>query len=148
MTDFLATTPFSFVRRLAAAGPATSSLYLLICDADESGAILADMTAEVRIQLSQDVQTLAGSELQTGNLKSSNQLATGDLLVIVFDRWLPKVVSSLDRNIVLLTGGGITTLIATPGIADRVLGGAPNLRNRLTDVLILKREDDLADSQE
>ena len=55
--------------------------------------------------------------------------------LIVLDHWKPQVLSVLDRNIVLFTRSGTLLLLATPEIGERALAAAPNLRNRLTDIL-------------
>jgi hypothetical protein len=119
----------------------------LICDAAEVGAVLADMAAEVEIQLGLSLRPFTGSELRPESLDALTERNAGDLVVITLDRWLPKLVRSLDRNIVLLTGGGTVVLLAVGDIAERVLRVAPNLRNRLTDVLVLRPEEVFGDSR-
>ena len=147
MTEFSATTPFRLVRRLAAVGPDAPSIYLLVCDAAEMDAVLADMAAEVQIQLGLNLRPFAASELRPGSLGALTEHNAGDLVVITLDRWLPALVCSFDRNIVLLTAGGTVVLLAIRDIAERVLSAAPNLRNRLTDVLVLRSDEAFGDSQ-
>ena len=69
------------------------------------------------------------------------------LILITLDKWLPKLVGYFDRNIVLLTRAGTVLLVASRKIAERVLAVAPNLRNRLTDVLLVKPDEALGDPQ-
>jgi hypothetical protein len=147
MTEFATTSPFSLVRRLAAVGQGTPSVYLLICDAAGVDAVVADMAAEVRIQLGLNLRPFVASQLRPESLEPFTQRYAGDVVVITLDRWLPTLVSSFDRNIVLLTATGTVALIATIEIAERVLRAAPNLRNRLTDVLFLKPEEVFGDSR-
>ena len=147
MTEFSVTTPFRLVRRLAAVGPAAPSIYLLVCDAAEMDAVLADMAAEVYIQLGLTLRPFAASELRPDTLAALSERNPGDLVVITLNRWVPALVSSFDRNIVLLTAGGTVVLLAIRDIAERMLSAAPNLRNRLTDVLVLRSDEALGDPQ-
>jgi hypothetical protein len=147
MTEFSATTPFRLVRRLAAVGQDTPSVYLLICNAGEMDTVLADMTAEVQAQLGLNLRPFAASELRPESLQALAKHYPGDLVVITLDHWLPMLVSSFDRNIVLLTAGGTVVLLAVRDIAERMLRVAPNLRNRLTDVLVLIPDEVFGDSR-
>jgi hypothetical protein len=147
MTEFSATTPFRLVRRLAAVGQDTPSVYLLICDAGEMDMVLADMAAEVQTQLGLNLRPLSASELRPESLEALAKHHAGDLVVVTLDHWLPTLVSSFDRNIVLFTAGGTVVLLAIRDIAERMLRGAPNLRNRLTDVLVLIPDGVLGDSR-
>jgi hypothetical protein len=121
MSDFAVTTPFQLVRRLAAAGRESPSVYLLIADAAEIEAVQADVAAEVEVQI--------GDSLRSAN--------PWPVILVTFDRWIPKLIDSLDRNIVLATSAGAVFLLANDEIGNRVLAAAPNLRNRLTDVLVI-----------
>jgi hypothetical protein len=146
MTEFSATTAFRLVRRLAAVGRDTPSVYLLICDAAEMTSVLADMTVEVQIQLGLNLRSFAGSELHPGSLEALTERNVGDLAVIILDHWFPKLVRSFDRNVVMLTSGGTVVLLATPDIAEGMLRSAPNLRSRLTDILLLRPEEALREA--
>ena len=57
------------------------------------------------------------------------------MVLVTLDRWIPKLIDSLDRNIVLATSAGAVFLLTNEEIANRILAAAPNLRNRLTDVV-------------
>ncbi|MGB9456880.1 MAG: hypothetical protein WCB12_12605 [Bryobacteraceae bacterium] len=146
MTEFSATTPFRLVRRLAAVGQDAPSLYLLICAAGERDAVLAEIAAEVEIQLGLNLHQLAGSELQPENLEPLINRDASDLIVIALDRWLPSLVGSFDRNVVLLTAGGTAMLLADADVVERILTAAPNLRNRLTDILLITPDEILRGS--
>jgi hypothetical protein len=61
--------------------------------------------------------------------------------LITLDHWLPKLVTALDRNVVSLTRGGAVLLLANQAIAERLLSAAPNLRNRLSDVLTIRPDE-------
>src|SRR5579863_9177365 len=137
MIDFSPTTPFRLARRLAAAGQDTPSIYLLICKAPAMDAVRADLAAEVEIQLGSKLRTLLGSDVRPELLDDAFKHDTIWLISLVtLNRWLPTLVDSLDRNIVLLARARTAVLLlATPEVAERALASAPNLRNRITDVL-------------
>lgn len=148
MIDFSATTPFRLVRRLAAAGQDTPSVYLLVCDAAAVDAVRADIAAEVEVQLGFKVRSLAASEVLPERLEDAFTAETVRPVVLVtLDRWLPRLVDSFDRNIVLLTRAGIVLLLASQVIAERALAAGPNLRNRLTDVLSIKPDEAFGDAR-
>jgi hypothetical protein len=113
-------------------------LYLLICEAGAMNAIRADLTAEVQVQLGFDIRFLTASEVRPEKLEEA---FVGDavrpVVLIALDRWLPKLIGSLDRNIVVLTRAGTVLLLADRHIAERALAAAPNLRSRLADVLAI-----------
>jgi hypothetical protein len=142
MTDFSATIAFGLVRRLAAAGTHTPSLYLLISDAGAIRAIEADIAAEVQVQLGVGLRSLAAAGVRLDRLEAA---FTGDpdrpITLITLDHWLPKLVTALDRNVVSLTKGGAVLLLADQGVAERLLSAAPNLRNRLSDVLAIRPDE-------
>src|ERR1022692_481544 len=130
MTGFSATTAFRLVRRLAAIGPDSPSLYLLVADAPAMRAIQADIAAEVQVQI--------GVTLHAFDAADQDALAHDPdtpVTLITFDHWLPKFVTAIDRNIVLLTRNGAMLLLASQEVVERMLAAAPNLRSRLTDVL-------------
>jgi hypothetical protein len=148
MIDFSATTPFRLVRRLAAAGQNTPSVYLLVCDAAAVDAVRADLAAEVQVQLGSNLRSLAASEVRPERLEDAFTLETDRPVVLVtLNRWLPKLVDSFDRNIVLLTRAGIVLLLASHEIGERALATGPNLRNRLTDVLSIKPDETFGDAR-
>jgi len=146
MIDFSATTAFQLVRRLAAAGPATPSAYLLACDPAVMDAVRSDIAAEVQVQLGFHLRSLTASEVPPERLAEAlTRDAVWPLVLITLDRWLPKLMRSFDGNIVLLTEAGTVLLVASREIAERVLATAPNLRNRLTDVLLIEPEEVFGD---
>lgn len=146
MSNFSKITAFGLVRRIAVAGKGAPSLYLLICSGAVLDAVRADIMAEVHIQLRFNPRFLAASDIQLRRLKAALRSdRVRPLIVITLDRWLPKLVSSLDRNVVLLTKAGIVLLVATRTIANRLLTAAPNLSNRLTDVLAIKPDQAFGD---
>jgi hypothetical protein len=148
MIDFSATTAFRLVRRLAAAGQDTPSLYLLVCETAAMDAVRADLAAEVQVQLGFNLRLLAASELRAERLEDAFTPETvWPLILITLDNLPPNLVDSLDRNIVLLTRAGAVLLVASRKIAECVLKAAPNLRNRLTDILLIKPDEAFGDPQ-
>jgi hypothetical protein len=138
MTGFASTTPFRIIRGLAAAGPNARSLYLLICETDAVSAVRADLADEVLVQLGGDMRSLTTSEVQPDKLEEAFIGDAGrPVVLITLDRWAPKLIDSLDRNVVLLTRAGTVILLADRKVAERALAVAPNLRNRLADVLAI-----------
>lgn len=148
MIDFSTTTTFQLIRRLAAGGQHTPSLYMLVCETAVSDAVRADIAAEAQIQLGLNLRSLAASDVLPERLED---IFTPDsvlpLILITLDRWLPKLVDSFDRNVVFWARAGIVLLIASREIAERVLAAAPNLRNRLTDVLLIKPDEVFGDTR-
>jgi len=141
MTGFPATTAFRLVRRLATIGPDSPSLYLLIADARTMPAIQADIAAEVQVQVGVTLQALAAVDVKLDKLEDVfAQPPDSQVTLITLDRWLPKLVTAFDRNIVLLTRSGAVLLLASPEVAGRLLPAAPNLRNRLTGVFAIRLE--------
>jgi hypothetical protein len=142
MTGFSATTAFRLVRRLAAVGLDTPSLYLLISDAPEMHVIQADITAEVQVQIGVTLRALVAVDVRLDRLEDvfARDPAT-PVTLITLDRWLPKLVAALDRNIVLLTTAGAVLLLANREVAEHMLAAAPNLRNRLSDVLAMRPDE-------
>ena len=142
MTAFPVTTAFRLVRRLAAIGPDSPSLYLLIADAPAIQAIQADIAAEVQVQIGVALQALAAVDVRLDKLEDVLAPAPDTrVTLITLDRWLPNLVTALDRNIVLLTRSGAVLLLASPEVAERILPAAPNLRNRLTGVFAIRLEE-------
>jgi hypothetical protein len=142
MNGFSATTAFGLVRRLAAVGLDTPSLYLLIAEAAEAHVIQADITAEVQVQLGVGFRALAAAAVRLDRLEgvfTQNPVAL--VTLIMLDGWLPKFVAALDRNIVLLTTPGAVLLLANREVAEHILVAAPNLRNRLSDVLAIRPDE-------
>jgi hypothetical protein len=142
MIGFSATTAFGLVRRLATVGLDTPSLYLLISDAPEMHVIQADITAEIQVQLGVGIQVLAAADVGAGRLEDVFiQDPATPVILITLDRWLPKLVAALDRNMVLLETPGAVLLLASRGVAEHMLIAAPNLRNRLSDVLAMRPDE-------
>jgi len=149
MINFSVTTAFRLVRRLAAAGQDTPSVYLLICEAAAMDAVRADLAAEIEIQLGLNLRSLAASEVRPERLEDAFITDTAwPVVLIALDHWLPKFVDALDRNIVLVTRAGTVLLFTNQEIAHRALAAAPNLRNRLTDVLAIKSDEAFGDARE
>jgi hypothetical protein len=142
MTDFSATIAFVLIRRLAAAGTDTPSLYLLISDTGATRAIEADIAAEVQVQLGLGLRSLVAAEMRLDRLEEAfKRDPDRPVTLITLDHWLPKLVTALDRNVVSLTRGGAVLLLANQAIAERLLSAAPNLRNRLSDVLTIRPDE-------
>jgi hypothetical protein len=142
MTDFAATIAFGLVRRLAAAGTGTPSLYLLISDAGAIRAIESDIAAEVQVQLGVGLRSLLAAEMGLDRLEEAFMPDPDrPVTLITLDHWLPKLVIALDRNVVSLTRGGAVLLLANQAVAERLLSAAPNLRNRLSDVLAIRPDE-------
>lgn len=147
MIDFSSTTAFRLVRRLAAAGQNTPSVYLLVCETAAMDAILADIMAEVQVQFGFNPRLLSASRVPPERLEDAfTSDSTSPLVLVTLDRWLPQLVDSFDRNVVLLTRDGIVLLVASRKIAERVLATAPNLRNRLTDILSMRTDEAFGDA--
>lgn len=144
MTGFSATTAFRLVRRLAAIGPESPSLYLLIADAAAMQAIEADIAAEVHVQIGVTLRALAAVDVKSGRLEDVFAHAPDTWVTLMaLDHRLPKLVTALDRNIVSLTKGGAVLLLASREVAESMLPAAPNLRNRLTGVFAIRLEEAL-----
>ena len=142
MIDFSATSPFGLVRRLAAAGQDSPSVYLLISEAAAIDAVQADIAAEVQVQLGVNLRSLAASEVQPERLEDAFAVdSMSPVVLITLDHWAPKLIDSLDRNVVLVPRAGPVLLLADFELAERALAAAPNLRNRLTDVLAIGPEE-------
>jgi hypothetical protein len=134
MMDFSTTTPFQLARMLAAVGQESPSIYLLISEPAGMEAVHTDIAAEVEVQLGSPIRTLVASEMQLERLEDEFRPDTARPVVLVrLDVWMPKLVRSLDRHVVLMTRAGAVLLLGTQDLAERVLTKAPNLRNRLTD---------------
>jgi len=104
-------------------------------------AIQADIAAEVQVQVGVTLQALAAVDVKLDKLEDVfAQPPDSQVTLITLDRWLPKLVTAFDRNIVLLTRSGAVLLLASPEVAGRLLPAAPNLRNRLTGVFAIRLE--------
>lgn len=118
------------------AGREVPSVYLLIVEPATTAGIETDLLAEIQIQLGTRVRSLVASALQPERLDDAfRQEADQPVILISIDRWVPKLIHSMDSNVVLLTQGGALLLLADRELAERVLSAAPNLRSRLADVL-------------
>ena len=101
-------------------------------------AVRADLTDEVQVQLGFDIRFLTASEVRPEKLgEAFVRDAVRPVILITLDRWLPKLIDSLDCNVVVLTRAGTVLLLADRQIAERALAAAPNLRSRLADVLAI-----------
>jgi hypothetical protein len=111
-------------------------------------AVRADIAAEVQVQLGFNLRSLAASEVRPERLEEAFTPETvWPVVLVTLDHWLPKLIDSFDRNIVLLTGSGVVLLLASHEIAERALAAGPNLRNRLTDVLLIKPDEAFGDGR-
>jgi hypothetical protein len=138
MIEFSSVTPFRFARSIAVAGLQNPAIYLLICDAEAAAAVAADLVAEIDIQLGAAVEIETASELRANGLKVWRD---GSIRLVLVDQWIPELVDSLDRHsAVLVQDGGKLLLLATKELAERILRRAPNLRNRLTDIVQINPE--------
>jgi len=138
MTTFVATTGFRLVRRLGAAGPENPAMYLLIAKPAEVDAVKFDLKEEVDVQLGLKLRSVVAAELWLETIEDVFKPdPASPVVLITMDRWMPKLVRTFDRNVVLLTRAGPVLLLANPEIAERTLVAAPNLRNRLTDILAI-----------
>lgn len=118
------------------AGREVPSVYLLIVEPATTAGIQTDLLAEIQIQLGTRVRSMVASALQPERLDDAfRQEADRPVILMSIDRWVPKLIHSMDRNVVLLTRGGAILLLTNRELAERVLSAAPNLRNRLVDVL-------------
>jgi hypothetical protein len=142
MTDFLTTTAFALVRRLAASGQETPSFYLLVSEDRAIDTVRAELAAEVEVQLGVKLRFVLASEMDPERLEDSLTTAGGvPITLITMDHWKPKVIDSLDGNIVWVTGAGTVLLLASFELAEQTLAAAPNMRNRFTDVLKIQLDE-------
>lgn len=138
MSDFGHSTAFGFVRRLAATGVGCPSMYLLLSESSAIEAVQADLVAEIEVQLGSEIRMRVASEVAPEKLEQAFLPSGAPAVTLVrFDRWVPQLVQSLDRNVVLLTRAGVVLLLSTMDLGRRTLAAAPNLRSRITDVLSL-----------
>jgi hypothetical protein len=136
MTDFATTTAFQLVRRLAAAGQETPSLYMLISEPVAIDIIREDLAAEVEVQLGGNLRSVAP------NWSEDAMITVGGspVVLITLDQWAPTTIAAMDRNIVRLTTAGPVLLLATAEVAEKAVAAAPNVRSRLTDILLIERD--------
>jgi hypothetical protein len=140
MIDFSTTTAFRLIRRLAM-GEGSTAMYLLIYEEGAQSAIEADLQAEVEVQLSSPLAIGRVSEmLEVDNLLGLPDV--GGIRVLRIDRWSPELVALLDTHVIRLEQAGaqflfLTTLVLT----EKLLGVAPNFRNRLTEILRIVPDD-------
>lgn len=138
MIDFSTTTTFGVVRRVAATGLSTPSIYVLICEPGELGAIRKDLAAEIEVQLGSELRSLDASNITFDVLLEANAHANGPgIVLLAMRRWEHNLVDSIDRNIVLLTESGTLLLLTSFDVAERILARAPNLRSRIADVFLI-----------
>jgi hypothetical protein len=132
MMEFEEVTPFRLVRSLGVSGTRNPAIYLLICDGPSVLEIEQDLSTETEVQLGTVIRISTASEVLRDGLPAWDD---GSTRLIYFDRWLPKLVAAMDRHSALLVqDGGQLLMLADKKFAERLLGGAPNLRSRLADV--------------
>jgi hypothetical protein len=132
MTSFVSTTSFELVRRLAAAGPTTSSLYLLICDVGSISQILDELLIEIRVQLGGDPLMIKPTKNDGVDLPAV--LTSEKPTILIAGNHLVGAFRALDRNVASIGRGGPIFILATASTASRILASAPHLRSRLADV--------------
>src|ERR1039458_8228850 len=87
---------------LATIGPDNPSLYLLISEAHTMQPIQADIAAEVQVQLGVGLRALAAADARfDGSEDAFARDPDRPVTLITLDHWLPKLVTALDRNVVL-----------------------------------------------
>jgi len=147
MIDFSTTTTFGVVRRVAATGLSTPSIYVLICEPGELGTVRKDLAAEIEVQLGSELRFLDASHITFDALLQANAHANGPgIVLLAMRRWEHNLVDSIDRNIVLLTESGPLLLLTSFDVAERILAKAPNLRSRIADVLLIGPDEALGGS--
>ena len=116
-------------------------MYLLIYADGAQSAIEADLRAEVEVQLSKPLSIGRISEW----LDVSDAIGAEDvdsIRVLHIDRWSSGLVALLDTHMIRLEQTGAQFLFLTnPALAEQLLIGAPNFRNRLTEVLQIVPDD-------
>src|ERR1035438_3659573 len=73
----------------------------------------ADIAAEVQVQLGVGLRALAAADARfDGSEDAFARDPDRPVTLITLDHWLPKLVTALDRNVVLLTRSGAVLLLA------------------------------------
>jgi hypothetical protein len=134
MIAFATTTAFRFVRRLAT-GQGSAAMYLLIFNEDAQASVEADLRAEFEVQMGRRMKI--GRVSRTHDVQEAlDSPASEQVRVLRIDRLSSRVVAMLDTHVVRLERAGAQfVFLATQELAERLLTRAPNLRNRLTEVL-------------
>jgi hypothetical protein len=146
MIDFSSTTAFDLVRRMMVLGETSPSVYFLVCEFSDIDAVQTDIAAEVAVQFGSKIQILESSEFSIdGIVKATERRDPPRLILLILRRWEHRLIDSLDRNVILLTAGCQVVILADSAIANRTLAAAPNLRNRIADVLTIKPDEALRD---
>jgi len=124
------------------AGTYGPSAYLLILESSTTDAVRSDIAAEIQVQLGIGVRSLIASQMRPEMFDDAFKPdVERPVVLITLDRPAPRLIDSLDRNVVLLERSGIVLLLGRRDLANRVLTAAPNLRNRLTDVLAINPDE-------
>lgn len=145
MIDFSRTTAFGLVRRMAILGGSAPAIYLLISRPSDVEAVRADLAAEVDIQLAVQLDFLEPSIPALEKwLNSSVSRNAREVVLLALGRPEQKVISFLDRNVVLMAQRGQVLVLTERSVGERMLAGAPNLRNRIADVLAIDPDDALS----
>lgn len=144
MIDFSTTTAFGLVRRMAVLGQNGPAIYLLICEGSDFEPVQADLAAEIDVQLGARIESLAASlPVLDQWLDAPVQGPQRAVILLTLRRAEHKVISFLDRNVVLLAQRGQVLILTEFDVGERVLAAAPNLRNRMADVLAIRPDDAL-----
>ena len=116
-------------------------MYLLICERNDIEAVRADIAVEVGVQCGTEILSLEVPPLSLDDLLEAPRIdGRTRITLLVLRRWDHKLVDSIDRNVVLLTRESPVLFLADLEIAERTLAAAPNLRNRLADILVIRPE--------
>lgn len=108
-------------------------------------AVRADLAAEVDIQLAVQLDFLEPSIPALEKwLNSSVSRNAREVVLLALGRPEQKVISFLDRNVVLMAQRGQVLVLTERSVGERMLAGAPNLRNRIADVLAIDPDDALS----
>jgi hypothetical protein len=139
MIAFATTTAFRFVRRLAT-GQGSLATYLLVFDEGAKAAVEDDLRSEFEVQMG--IRLKIGRASHPQDVEKAITLEASDQVrVLKIDRMSPRVLAILDTHVIRLERAGVQfVFLATHELAERLLMRAPNLRNRLTEVLCIVPE--------
>jgi hypothetical protein len=116
-------------------------MYLLICEEIAQDDIVAELRAEVEVQLGIRLPIALVSEL----LRGDNGFGLEDMdpiRVLRIDRWSPELIGLLDTHVVRLERSGAQLLfLTTDRLSEQLLVAAPNFRSRLTEILRILPDD-------
>ncbi|QOY87778.1 hypothetical protein [Paludibaculum fermentans] len=141
MIDFAIITSFRLVRRLAM-GEGATAMYLLICPREDQAEAEEELKAEVELQLGAPLPIYRSSELLSWSGETASPGVPAVQLLNI-EQWSLELVAALDTHVVRVERNAAQLLfLTTDAIAEQLLVGAPNLRNRLTEILQFIPESD------